>query len=113
MVNRQREFKKLLSVVHLPHSLRTELRLRIFFEISKQNYFVADSITGFNLRTIRKILKDFINDNLIERRVLMYHISQEGRAVMEQILSSPDLRNFLERQFLETEEEKPEITILK
>ena len=111
MVKGVEDFKKLNGIISLPHALRTVLRIRLFIKIENFDYFVPMDLVSkeFKVKTIKKFLKDFINEELVERRVVMFHITEYGKRVIEKIRGLPDLQDVLGLVLSDNEIQHPHI----
>lgn len=111
-----RSFTFLRESLGLPISLRTAHRLNAFLKANEFTIFTARDLTSeiYSLKTIKRLIKEFVEENLVKPKLLAYEITETGREVYQSVRSYPEIQKFIRDKYRDEEDlSRPRVTILK
>jgi len=111
-----RPFTFLRESLGLPRSLRTAHRLNAFLKANEFTIFTAQDLTSeiYSLKTIKRLIKEFVEENLVKPKLLAYEITDSGREVYQSVRSHPEIQKFIRDKYREEEGlSRPHVTILE
>ncbi len=115
MSDTPRSFQFLWRSMKLPRSLRTAHRLNLFLNAGKIGIFTPQELISekYSLKTIKRLLKEYIGDDIVTMRILAYEVTPRGQEVCSVVESHPEFQKYIDSHIHEIGLSKPKITSLE
>ena len=95
------ELRQVLDL-DIPHSSRTLLRAQLFLTFSKlcPTTRLHMHHLGFGKKTVNNVFRDFIKDELMVEKGILYDISEKGILLTKHLLKDPIVANWFNSVYM-------------